>query len=297
MKISRHQIIAFATVAQQSSFSKAAERLNIGQSAITQHISALENAVGTQLFNRYRAGAQLTNIGRKLFTIADQMSVLEEQFYEQAKQYNTLNAGHLSICISTADPAMAVIAGFKQCYPGVNIDLKIAPWKEALNLVSQRSVDIAIAIKPEREENDLFFQDIEAHQFKAILPVNHRLKGRDQISIEDLMTETIVMLSDSSYTFHCVNRLFNQQQLRPQKTLTTDSYEIMFEAVRHGLGCSVAFEHVSNDYSEICAIPIKELPEKHVFSVICLKSKASLRVIDCFIKSALQYNIENNLAK
>lgn len=292
MKITRHQIIAFAFVAQEGSFSKAAVRLGIGQSAITQHISALENSIGATLFNRYRSGSQLTNVGRELFILADQMQVLEERFFEQALQYNKLHAGHVSICISTAQPAMSVISAFKQQYPGVNIDLKIAPWKEALNFVKQREVDIAIAIKPQGIEKELYCQDIEGHQFKAILPIKHRLRNKPIVSIKDLLADTLVMLSESSYTYHYVDKLFKKVSITPEKTLTTQSYEIMFEAVRHGLGVSIAFEHACDSTSDICAIPIKELPEFHDFSVICLKSKVSLKVIDSFLKSSAQYKID-----
>jgi|GEM_PF-759847 len=291
MKISRHQIIAFACAAQEKNFSKAAQRLKIGQSAITQHIAALEEVIGAKLFIRTRSGAQLTTVGGELFPLADQIYVLEEQFFEKVHQYKDLSEGHLSLCVSTSRPAMAIIAAFKRQFPGIHINLTVAPWRDALKLVQLREVDLAIAIKPEEMEQNLYCQDIEEQAFMAILPPQHPLRDCDTLRLNDLLTDTIVLLSESSYTRHCVDKLFKQLTISPHSTLTTSSYDMMFEAVTHGLGVSIALAHPSIKHktsiaNKIIAIPINELPEKHTYSVFCLKSKSSLRVIKNFIATA-----------
>jgi DNA-binding transcriptional LysR family regulator len=290
MKISRHQIIAFAAVAKERSFSRAAKQLDIGQSAVTQHISALESVIGAKLFTRSRSGSPLTSVGRELFSLADKIHVLEEQFFEKAHQYMNLKEGHLSICVSTSRPAMALISAFKQAFPGIHIDLTVAPWRDALKLVQLREVDLAITIKPEEIEQNLYFQDIEERSFMAILPVGHVLSHRSSLTINDLLSETVVMLGESSYTRFCVNTKLKQLGVIFPNTLTTSSYEMMFEAVIHGLGVSIALEKTSVDYHGIVTVPIQEFSEKHAYSLICLKSKAPLRVIESFIKAAALYS-------
>jgi DNA-binding transcriptional LysR family regulator len=76
----RHQIIAFATVARKGGFSKAAKHLDIGQSAITQHVAAFEEAIGSQLFFRSRAGVQLTFVGRRLFLLPISLMCLKSNY-------------------------------------------------------------------------------------------------------------------------------------------------------------------------------------------------------------------------
>jgi DNA-binding transcriptional LysR family regulator len=283
MKISRHQIIAFATVAREGGFSKAARRLNIGQSAITQHIAAFEEAIGSQLFFRSRTGVQLTFVGRELFSLADQIHVLEEQLFEKAHQYINLKEGHISLCISTSRPAMSIIAAFKKQFPGINIDLTVAPWRDALKLVQIRKVDVAIAIKPKEKTSTLYCQDIEERSFMAILPSQHPLSRCKELTLYDLLAETIILSCESSYTRFCTDKLFKQLGVAPNNILTTNTYEMMFEAVAHGLGIAIALEHASTTYQATVAIPIKELSEKHTYSVFCLKNKASLRIIHNFM--------------
>lgn len=289
MKISRHQIIAFAAVAKEKSFSKAAKKLEIGQSAITQHIAALESVIGAKLFTRSRSGSPLTPAGQELFTLADKIQVLEEQFFEKAHQYTNLTEGHISICVSTSRPAMAVIAAFKQAFPGVNIDLSVSPWRDALKRVQSREVDLAISIKPDDLEENLYCQAVEERAFMAILPAQHPLSERSSLSIQDVLSETIIMLGESSYTRFWVNNKLKHYGVTFPNTLTTSSYEMMFEAVTHGLGISIALEREQADYPGIVTVPIKELPEKHTYSIICLKSKTPLRVIDNFIDIARRH--------
>ena len=90
MKISSHQILAFAAVGREKSFIKAANKLGIGQSAITQHVKGLEEQLGGRLFNRSRVGTELTGLGQSLFPLADRIRILEEQFVEKALQINDL---------------------------------------------------------------------------------------------------------------------------------------------------------------------------------------------------------------
>ena len=76
----RHaQLKAFHAVAAHGGFSRAAEALGLTQPAVSDHVRKLEEAYGVQLFTRGPAGVALTDMGRKLFAIA------ERQFEAEAE--------------------------------------------------------------------------------------------------------------------------------------------------------------------------------------------------------------------
>jgi DNA-binding transcriptional LysR family regulator len=292
MKVSRYQIMAFVAVGKEKSFSAAARSLGLGQSAVTQHISALEDSLGAKLFTRSRTGTRFTQMGQDLFLLADRIVVLEEQFYERANQYIELDAGSLSICVSTPRPAMSFIAAFSKKYPAVDINLQVAPWREAIDLIDQREIDIAIIMRPE-ETTAFHIKEIDRQPLVAILPHDHPLATQQQIHLNQFAQETFIKFSDSSYTQHAVSQLLKNSTIMPQKTLTTSSYEMMLEAVIHKMGISIALEGAQSGYEDrIKTLPIEESPEEHIYVLVCSKDKAQTLTVKRFFEVASE--LKNN---
>ena len=87
----------FCTVAENGSFSKAAEKLYISQPAITQTIRKLEEQLGGQLFYRSNNGVLLTEEGKHLYEyIKDSMGTIENA-YSKFNQYMNINEGIIRI--------------------------------------------------------------------------------------------------------------------------------------------------------------------------------------------------------
>ncbi|HRX37047.1 MAG TPA: LysR family transcriptional regulator, partial [Aestuariivirga sp.] len=94
----RHaQLKAFHAVAVHGGFSRAAERLALTQPAISDHVRKLEETYGVQLFNRTPQGVTLTDMGRKLFAIAERQFEAETQAVELLSRARTLEEGQLTI--------------------------------------------------------------------------------------------------------------------------------------------------------------------------------------------------------
>ena len=84
----RH-LITFVAIAEECSFSRAAERLHIAQPALTKHIKSLEEGLAAALFKRVPAGAELTETGRKFLPIARQMLHMRQHAVNTASRSGT----------------------------------------------------------------------------------------------------------------------------------------------------------------------------------------------------------------
>jgi DNA-binding transcriptional LysR family regulator len=120
--------------------------------------------------------------------------------------------------------------------------------------VQAREVDIAIAIKPKGEMSALFCRDIEERSFMAALPRQHPLGRFEELTLCSLISQTIILSCESSYTRFYTDKLFKQLGVAPKNVLSADAYEMMFEAVGHRLG--IAIGHTSTKYEATIAIPI-----------------------------------------
>src|SRR5918995_5989389 len=107
-------------VAEHGSFSAAAEALSFTQSAISQHVAALERETGTQLVERLARGVRLTEAGRVLVGHADGILARLEAAEEDLSAIAGLRGGRLRLgCLPSAGATLAAraVATFHEHHP------------------------------------------------------------------------------------------------------------------------------------------------------------------------------------
>jgi DNA-binding transcriptional LysR family regulator len=147
---------AFAAVARSRSFSRAAEALYISQPAISKHIAALEDELGTQLVVRTRFGAALTPAGK---VVADYVLRAEGLLSHAKRAVAAGVEADLATLIVAASPVPAtyllpdVLADFQQLHPAVAIEVRVGSPAETVDLVRAHRAELAVvsAIEPPPE--------------------------------------------------------------------------------------------------------------------------------------------------
>ena len=135
-------------VAEQGSFSAAAETLFVSQSAISQQISALEREVGTPLLLRLRAGPVLTDAGKLLVSHADAAICRLEQAERELGELNGLGSGELRMVSFSSASATIVAAAarrFAGLHPEIRLSLSEAEPEDSLCQLRRGEFDIALA--------------------------------------------------------------------------------------------------------------------------------------------------------
>ena len=115
----RHaQLKAFHAVAVHGGFSRAAEALGLTQPAVSDHVRKLEETYGVQLFTRAASGVALTEMGRKLFAIAERQFEAEAQAAELLARGRRLEEGQLTIGADAAVHILPALARFRASVAG-----------------------------------------------------------------------------------------------------------------------------------------------------------------------------------
>ena len=148
MQLSSRQLEAFVVVARTLNFTRAAERLNLTQSALSQRIRKLEEELGAALFVRAPGAVRLTDTGTRILRYCEAKESLESEILADLATSNSEElaggiriAGHLSIMRPVALP---ILAPLLREHPKVHCELINADLKKLPGMLKQGEADLVI---------------------------------------------------------------------------------------------------------------------------------------------------------
>ncbi|MEL7257354.1 MAG: LysR family transcriptional regulator [Pseudomonadota bacterium] len=281
MNVNFHQIRAFSLVAQEGSFSAAARRLGLSQSAVTQHVSHLESLIGTHLFVRTHGGVELTRTGRDFSTLSQEFMSLEQVLADKIERYAKLESGYLNVIANAPQPALRAIEAFHKITPGVEVAFSLFDWTTSVTLLQRGEVDAAFVTSP--PTNDEFYtRDIDQARFVLYCRKDHRLNWAKNVSLEDLEREVLLLPEDGSLTRKIVRQAFRKAGLKMHSVVKTTTFPVMKEAILQGVGVGIFLNQSASSEDRLVEIPIREIPDVFTTSLVVPKSKLEHRVVQNF---------------
>src|SRR5438093_3365203 len=158
---------AFAAVARNGSFSRAAQELYGSQPAVSKHVAALEAELGKQLVLRDRKGVRLTPAGQLLADYVLRAEALLANARRALVAGADAETGVLSLAASSIPGTYLLpelLGRFRERHPAVDIDLRLETSGRALELVRAHAVELAViaglVVPAELEAEPLLDDDI-----------------------------------------------------------------------------------------------------------------------------------------
>ena len=143
----------FIAVAEELHFTRAAERLHIGQPPLSHAIQMLEADVGALLFERTKRSVRMTEAGKLFLDDARRILALSEQAAETARRAQRGEAGELRIGFTFSTPLTplfaTVINRYRQQYPAVSLTLHEMATQTQIDALQQRRLDLGFVRPPE----------------------------------------------------------------------------------------------------------------------------------------------------
>ncbi|MCG8526554.1 MAG: LysR family transcriptional regulator [Opitutales bacterium] len=237
------QLLAFSTLADTGSFTEAAKRLYLTQSAVSHSIRSLEEQLGCKLFDRVGKKAQLTEAGERL--LRHTMSIFNEmdvavQSIEEVKAWGT---GRIRIGASTTACRYIlpnVLREFRESFPRCNVVIEPGDTPVILEGLASNQIDLGFCLKPWKEidfETKLMFED---HMQLVVAP-SHPLAECRTLSAE-YSNFPFIVYNKNSYTFDMVNSYFQKEKIEIGQTIELSSVDAIKELVKIGLGIGVLAE-------------------------------------------------------
>jgi DNA-binding transcriptional LysR family regulator len=187
----------FVAVADQGSFTRAAEQLGMAQPPLSQQIRMFEEELGITLFQRLTRGVHVTDVGAVLLEQARAMLNLQQQFVASAAGLARGERGHLRVGLAGAAALVPIIPNtirkFRQQWPEVTIALEENNTPALCKALHARTLDVAIVRPPVTESRGLAIHDLLEEPTLMALPSDHPLAACGELKLEMLAKETLII--------------------------------------------------------------------------------------------------------
>ncbi len=235
------QLKAFLAVAQDGSFSRAAEKLYLTQPAVSKQIQALEEALGMRLFDRVGRSILLTEAGNILRDHAHIVFQTLEEARETINQLRGLQRGHLRIsAASTIGTYMLPqpLGELKAQFPGIEISLAITNKARVVQQVLNHEVELGF-VGPPVEPAELEREEYLLDELVLILAPTHRLAREESVAVAELAEEVFILREQGSGTREIMEEELGRVHVSLKKAMELGSTEAIKQAVAANLGVSI----------------------------------------------------------
>jgi DNA-binding transcriptional LysR family regulator len=237
MSIDLKQLRYFLAVAEEKSFSRAAERLHISQPPLSQQIMKLESELGVRLFTRTTRSFELTVAGKALMVEAADLLAKMRMTIDTIRQIDRGEVGRLRVGIVGSamwGPIPGLLEQFQSQYPRVTWTIHEMGPNDQWEALRARQIDVGFWREPRLEPDVLkganLRQDLCFRENVCVaISERHRLARQDTIELIDIANEPMLTLhldqsAEPRYLIQCcVNAGFQptifQEAAEPQTLL------------------------------------------------------------------------------
>ncbi len=240
----------FVAVAEELSFTRAAERLQAVQSTVSSGIAVLERDVGTALFIRSTRHVALTRAGSDLLPRARTALEAVSQMRSAGAVASGGVTGAIRVGMLTNLESLglpAVFGAFHRTHPGVALSMRTSPRGSTglVDDVRRSRVDVAFCGLALDDLTGVHTQVLSRQPFVALLPSGHALATRPSVALTDLLTEDFVEMPPGFGNRKVVDDWLRSADLRRRVTVEVPDLSTVPAYVAAGLGVAVVPEQTA----------------------------------------------------
>lgn len=276
-------------VVEAGSFSAAARKLFVSQSAVSQQISLLETELGIQLLDRSGYRPVLTNEGLQYYRFCKEA---ENQFQEMLtrlrRESNTIRIAFTGAYENR--PLLQLTASFRKVHPNVTFSYIEGTFEEMSSLLTDGSVDLALGLDTCFDSPPLRTEILYHYQMCVITSFDHPLADRKMVEPRDLKRQDFIVLGRNfgRAFYHGFMEAFTLDGCsKNQIVKEAETFDELVASVSIGEGIAIAAENVI-DTGTVARIPLIHSHHKSDYVIAC-RTDAQTDLIKSFIDAAKIY--------
>lgn len=267
------QLVYFVAVVEERSFTRAARRVQVAQSAVSASVARLERELRTELLDRGWRDVVPTAAGqivyRQALTVLGCLQNITDELAAQAS--GLIGTVSVGVVLSTGGLDLpAAVRRFQLVHPHVDIRIELiaGPAHTRLEPVQQGALDLALVTAAHPIPDDVHFTPVTEIQLVLACRAGDPLATRRAVPLEEVAARSFVDFPHTWGNRGVVDELFVRHGVRRRVAVEVPDVATALAFVRADAG--VAFlpaEHVAHAGADIVAVDLQDGPTRFVLGV------------------------------
>ncbi len=268
---------------------RAAQLLNLTQSALSHQIKLLEDRYGQPLFERKSVPPQFTAVGERLLALADAVLPQVEGAERDIARLVLGQGGQMRIaveCHTCFDWLMPAMDAFRTRWPEVELDIVSGFHADPVGLLHQGRADVAIVSEVDGDEAGVDYHALFGFEIRALLANTHPLVARPHLVAQDFADQTIITYPVPDEMLDLIRQVLEPAGVRPPRR-TTELTVAMLQLVASGRGVAALPLWAVQSYLDrgyVTARPIGEKGLRGELHAACLPSLSAKPYLHDFVQ-------------
>jgi DNA-binding transcriptional LysR family regulator len=237
------QLRYLVALAEEGSFTRAAESEHIAQPAVSQQIRRLEDELGLALVERTTRRVSLTEAGELLVVRARRIMAEIEAAEIELQALRGMYAGHVTLgamhTMGPVDVSLA-LALFAARHPNVQLTVREHASEEMAGMLRADELDLAFLSVTERvESHGLGLHQLVSEELVVLLPLEHRLARRKNVRMVELADEPFISFREGARLRELLMAAGRSANFEPRITLESNESQRVRRLVSRGLGVAI----------------------------------------------------------
>lgn len=261
MHLELRHLRSLRAIHEQGGLARAAEVLNLTQSALSHQIKALEEQAGVDLFLRKTKPLRLSAAGMRLLGTAERVLPMIDAAEAEFRAVELGRAGRLHVameCHHCFDWLLPVLDQFRRAWPEVDLDIRTSLALKALPALARGQVDMVISSDPEEIEG-ITFQPLFDYAPTLVAPGSHPLVAKGYAEPQDLAGECLITYPMERARLDVFSQFLDPAGVEPAQHRQVEQTAVALMLIASGRGVAVMPDWVLRAHAgnpELAMLPL-----------------------------------------
>ncbi|MEO1732358.1 MAG: LysR family transcriptional regulator [Pseudomonadota bacterium] len=241
MHIEFRHLRTIKAIHEAGGLARAADQLNITQSALSHQIKGLEDQAGVELFIRRSKPLRLSAAGMRLLRLADQVLPQVEALQAEFSSLRDGSSGRLHIaieCHACFEWLFPVLEAFRKTWPDVDVDIRPGLAFDAMPALQKEDVDLVVSSDPE-DLAGVSFVELFDYAPVFVAASSHPLASRPFVEAADFRGETLITYPVERTRLDVFSQLLIPAKVEPAAIRQVELTAVILLLVASNRGVSV----------------------------------------------------------
>lgn len=263
MYIEFRHLRTIRAIHQAGGLARAADLLNITQSALSHQVKGLEDQAGVELFVRRSKPLKLSAAGQKLLKLAEKVLPELEAMEDDFRNLRSGKSGRLHIaieCHACFEWLFPVLEEFRKAWPEVDVDIRPGLAFDALPALGREEVDLVVSSDPE-DIQDVTFTPLFDYEPVFVASAAHPLASKPYVVADDFRDELLITYPVDRARLDVFSELLTPAKVEPRAVRQVELTAVILLLVASNRGVAVLPDWVVREvkyHSDYVTRPVTE---------------------------------------